>query len=286
MSGTVWFGTKANMQWVPAPAINMGAGKTGFAARADFANGGSWVRRSKASAKTYNMAWNLEHREDIQPILDYADGIYGDGDVYFLDPFATDRNVLPSYWAAPFINGYDGPAIVDGIRPTLHDHGSAVDGYPAESGVYKLTSTMRAPSVYIPIPPNSVAHIGAHGQVLAGNATVTVMSHATTAGGPTANLTLLPRAAGARTNMTVAGSAYSGITISLKSTSTGTIRLDGLIVQVLPVGRTVPSGGFISGQGSSGLSFVTQPSVTAYSAALDRVGVSAELVETEAWSWR
>ena len=29
MAGKVWFGTKAAMQWIPAPAINVSAGKQG-----------------------------------------------------------------------------------------------------------------------------------------------------------------------------------------------------------------------------------------------------------------
>lgn len=286
MSGTVWFGTKGNMQWIPAPAVNMGAGKTGFSGSANFLNGGAWVRRSKTSAKNYSMAWNLEHRADIQPVLDYADGLYGDGPIYFLDPFASDMNALPAYWAAPFMNAYDGPVVVNNTRPALVDNTAAVDGYPAESAIYSLSSTVPNPSVYIPIPPNYVAHVGAHGQVLSGNASVTVMAHATASGGPVTNLTLLPRAAGVRTNYEASGSMYSGVTISMASTSSGSIRLDGLIVQVLPAGRTVPSGGFISGQGTSGLSFVNQPAVTAYSAALDRIGVTADLIETEAWKWQ
>ena len=59
-----------------------------------------------------------------------------------------------------------------------------------------------------------------------------------------------------------------------------------MMMQVLPAGSVRPVERFISGQGTSGLSFVNQPTVSAYSAALDRIGVSAELVETEAWNWQ
>lgn len=284
MNGQVWFGTKGNMQWIPAPAVDMQAGKAGYAGRADFLGGGTWVRRSKAASKTYSMSWNLQHRDDIQPVLDYADGMYGDGPIYWADPFAMDRNMLPAYWAAPYINAYDGPVILDDTRPTLVNNTTSSNGYPVESATYRVTSTSNKPSIFVPIPPGYVAHVGAHGTLVSGNASVTVMSHSTAAGGPTSNLTLLSRDSSTRTNYTASSADYLGVTISLGSASTGVIRLDGLIVQVLPLGRSVPSGGFISGQGTSGMSFVNQPTVSAYSAALDRVGVSADLVETEAWS--
>lgn len=283
--GQVWFGTKGNMQWVPAPAVDIAAGKIGFSARADFLNGGVWTRRSKAAAKQFSMSWNLKHRAEIQPIMDYADGMYGDGPVYYADPFAMDRNMLPAYWASPYINAYDGPVIVDGTRPTLVNNGSSVRGFPVESAIYTVTSTSSIPSIFVPIPPGYTAHIGAHGEVLSGDVSVTVQTMNSAEGGSTADLVLLG-ITDDLTNTTVSGSNVIGITISLASESTGSIRLDGIIVQVLTGGAVTPSGAFVSGQGTSGLSFASQPVVSAYSAALDRVGVSADLVETEAWSWQ
>lgn len=285
MTGKVWFGTKGNMQWIPAPAVNMGAGKTGYAGRADFLNGGAWVRRSKAAAKSYNMSWNLQRREDIQPVLDYADGMYGNGPIYFLDPFAADRNVLPAYWAAPYINTYDGPIRTEsGARPERVDNGTSINGYPVESAKFSGGSLLGGRSVYIPIPPTSIAHVGAHGDALTSTgAGVQVVAHATISGGPVTMLPFLSRATQQRTSHQFAGSLYHGVTISIAPGTGGDFIIDGIIAQVLPAGVVPAPGGFISGQGNSGLSFVSQPSVTAYSAAMDRVGVSADLVETEAW---
>jgi hypothetical protein len=56
------------------------------------------------------------------------------------------------------------------------------------------------------------------------------------------------------------------------------------MVQVLETGVTPATGGFISGQGNSGLQFITQPQYVPYSAALDKVGVVAELAEYYGWS--
>lgn len=285
--GKVWFGTKAFMQWVPAPAVNVRAGKAGYQSQVNFTNGGSWVRRSKTSAKTFGFSWNMKHRSEIQPILDYADGVYGNGYIYYSNPFAMDRNALPAYWATPFMNYYDGPVIVDGVRPTLMNNGSSTNGYPVESALYALTSTSNVPSVFIPIPPGYTAHVGAHGSLASGSATVRVIPElSAVASGTPVDLTLLSTSTTTLTNATFSGNTYIGITITMRSASAGSLILDGLIVQVLPDGAVPPSGAFISGQGQSGMSFISQPSVSEYNAALDRVGVSVELVETEAWAWQ
>lgn len=284
----VWFGTRNYMQWVSAPAVDIQAGKQGYANTISFLGGGAAVRRSKAGAKRYSMAWNMKHREDIEPILDYADGLYGNGYIYYMDPFAMDRNVLPAYLAAPYINYYDGPFVVDDTRPTLTTAITSSNGYPLESALYKLTASSKVPSVFVPIPEGHTLYIGAHGSVQAGNGAVTVTPWTSAVGaGTTVNLPFLSTGTTQRTNSQWSyANGVQGVTISLRTTSTGTLQLDGLIAQVAPDGAVLPSGGFISGQGSSGLSFASSPSVSQYSAALDRVGCAVELIETEAWAWQ
>jgi hypothetical protein len=56
------------------------------------------------------------------------------------------------------------------------------------------------------------------------------------------------------------------------------------MIQVLETGVTPETGGFISGQGNSGLQFVSQPTYTPYSSALNKVGVVAELAENYGWT--
>ena len=288
MNKNVWFGTKEHMQWIPAPAVDIQATKVGYQAQASFISGGAWVRRSKTSAKTYNMSWNMRNMETVQPILDYADGLYGNGYMYYVDPFVIGRNVFPAYWAQPYMNYYDGPVTVDDTRPTLINNSNSVNGYPVEAAQYKVTSTSKVPSVFLPIPEGHTINIGAHGTLQSGNATVTVTPVVSAiANGTTVNLTLLATNTNVRTNYALShASGYIGVEVSLKSTSTGVIQLAGLIAQIVQDGATLPSGGFISGQGTSGLSFISQPSLSQYSAALDRVGVSADLIETEAWAWQ
>lgn len=288
MNGKVWFGTKAAMQWVAAPAVDISAGKQGYSASASFINGGAWSRRSKTASKIYALSWNLKSIDDVQPILDYADGLYGNGYLYYVDPFTMGKNVFPSYWASPFMNAYDGPLLVDGNRPTVVDNGASTNGYPVESVQYTVTSTSAVPSIFLPIPEFHTLYIGAHGSVQSGNASVKVtpVIDALSTGVPS-NLTLLNTTTMDRTNSSWKHSdGIVGVEVTLTSTSTGVIQLDGMIAQIAPDGAVLPSGGFISGSGTSGMVMAEQPVVSQYSAALDKVGVSVNLIETEAWTWR
>lgn len=285
MERRVWFGTRDYMQWIPAPLTDVPAGRENWSAAASFTNGGAWVRQSKAGAKKYEFSWNLLKRADIQPLVDYHDGIYGDGFLYYSNPMWWDWNLAPAYLASPFINAYDGPWIFDGVRPELITNSEVENGYPLESAEYTVTSDSTCPEIYIPVPPGYTAHVGVHGEVTSGDASVEITKYATVAGGPTSDLTLLDKGS-TRVNDSTEGNTYRGLGLKLTSASTGTIRLDGVIVLILKDGRTPQTGAFRSGQGQSGMKFSERPEVSEYNAALDFVGVSANLVETEAWTWR
>lgn len=272
--GDIWFGTKEHSQWVQCPSIDMSAGKVGWEVVSKFLNGGNYVRRSTAAAKQYGMEWGLKSRDTIRPILDYADFMYGPGDIFFCDPFAMDKNALPTYWAAPYVNAIDGP-LTTSTRPALTDLGASTNGYPTRRG--GITGTR---SIYIPIPPGYTAHVGVHSAVAMGGS---IRVYTTISGvrqpSPT-TLTPLTTATSTRFNYTSAVSvANRGIEIE----NVGDVSYDGMIVQILPTGVTPATGGFISGQGHSGLQFAGQPEYWEYSSGLDKVRAKATLVEVGAW---
>lgn len=281
----MWFGTRGHMQWVPCPSVNVGASKQGWSSQMNYLSGGASTRSSRTAHKEYDLSWNLTTAENIRTITDFADGVFGFGPIYWGDPFTMDKNMLPQYWATPSLAAADGPILDSGrIRPTLVPTSSNIYGYPADSAVFNVKAL--APSadraeVFIPIPPDHTAWVGAHGE-LGGAASVQVTvatGKATT--GATASLTMLPVTTSTRFNHSV--TSAEGIGIIIRLGGVGQITLAGLMVQVLPTGTAPEPGGFISGQGHSGCSFNPQPSVTQYSAALDLVGLTARLVETEAW---
>lgn len=277
----MWFGTRDYMQWVPCPLVDSDMSKIGWQSQSQYLNGGARVRRSSSAHKEYNLSWGLQSRENIRKVNDYADGIYGDGLIYFIDPFAADQNVLPQYWAAPMLGADDGPILHGTVAPTVTATGSNSYGYPIKSAVYATDSAYVRQQLFVPIPPGYTAWIGAHGSATGTSAVkVTPTVGVSTLGTPV-NLTLLGTNTDVRVNASFNGSTYSGILIELNGT--GSLILAGLIVQILETGVTPAVGGFISGQGNSGCHFAEQPKLQNYSSAMDKVGMTARLVEVGAW---
>ncbi len=285
MAGLMWFGTREYMQWIPCPAINSDASKTDWNTGAKYLNGGSYVRRSNTSAKTLTLTWNMQHRDDIRPVTDYADGVYGTGPIFMLDPFAMDKNIFPQFWATPYLNTQDGPVRSTNAIPVAITTPTGTLGYPSNSAVYTIRSGASnvVPSVYLPVAPGYTIWIGVHGTKSGNQNVVLTPAINSTSDGTPVNATFLSAANTNRVTNSFSGDSYQGVTVSLTGT-TGEMTLTGLIAQVLPTGVSPLRGKFISGQGHSGFSFESQPTVTYYSAALDRVGVSASLIETEAWN--
>jgi hypothetical protein len=281
MSTCFYIGTREKMFEMRAPSVNMPSSKAGWNSQIDFLNGGSSVRRSKASRKQYVMTWNFLNRDEARIVLDLADGIHGNGNIYWHDPFAADRNVLPQWWASPMQGLYDGLPLNAGERGESVPTPANNLNMPVESIEYTVAlGTSR--KVWIPIPDGYTAWVGAYGQNGTGGTVVaTPTTGPTTAGAATA-LTLLNVTNDLRFTNSYSSANFDGLEISLGGF--GTVLLTALMVQVLKTGVTPQTGGFISGQGNSGCSFAAQPTYTPYSAALDQVGVVAELVETGGWS--
>jgi len=277
-----YMGTRNQMIEVRAPSVNMPSSKQGYFNKVDFLNGGTAIRRSTAAHKNYTMTWNSVDRDGARDILDIADGVYGTGPVYVHDPITADRNVLPQWWASPFIGFYDGLPLNNGTRGEVSTTPSNTLGFPHDSITYTvLTGATRR--VWLPIPTGYTAHVGAYGSDGTGGTVVATPTVDAVTNGTPVTLTLMDVTSdNARFNQSFASSSYDGVELSLGGA--GTVTLSGIMVQVLETGVTPETGGFISGQGNSGLQFISQPAYTPYSSALDKVGVVAELTEYYGWS--
>jgi hypothetical protein len=280
----MYFGNRNYMQWVRAPQINYDSSKRGWFGTAGYLNGGQFVRRSSTAAKGYVFTWNMKSRDEIRAINDYYDGVYGTGAIYFLDPFAMDKNVLPQYWATPALANNDAPLLAgayDEDRPIVLPTDPNTNGYPYLTATYNIDSDTLLNTVFIPVPPGYTLWLGFHGSVTGtANVVVTPTTGPTSTGTSFAALPL-PVQTTQRVNVSVDGDTYTGAVISFGGA--GTLKLAGLIAQVLPTGRAPEPGGFISGQGHSGCSYFEEPTLTNYSAAIDKVSMTANLVETEGW---
>ena len=276
-----YMGTREKMLEVRAPSVNMPSSKQGYFNKVDFLNGGTAIRRSQASHKLYTMTWNSMDTDEARLILDIADGIYGTGPIYIHDPISANRNALPQWWATPSIGGYDGLPLNDATRGQLVTTPANSLNFPHDSITYTVESGQTR-QVWIPIPDGYTAHIGAYGEDGDGGTVVATPTIDAVTDGTPVTLTLLDVTDDSRFNQTFDSTSYDGVTISLGGE--GTVTLSGIMVQVLETGVTPATGGFISGQGNSGLQFVSQPTYTPYSSALNRVGVVAELAEYYGWT--
>lgn len=180
-SKLMYFGTKERLVWVKAPAFNPDISKVGWQATSQFLNGGVNVRRSSTTHKEYQFAWNLASSADIAAISDYADGLFGDGLIYFLDPFAMTTNLMPQYWAAPRLGAGDAPVfdLANSVRPSLVSTPANTYGYPTKSAVYTFGTSSLFSSVFIPIPPGYALNFGANGSSTGTAAVVVADSSAT-----------------------------------------------------------------------------------------------------------
>ena len=277
-----YMGTRHQMLEVRAPSVNMPSSKQGYFNKVDFLNGGTSIRRSTAAHKNYTMTWNMMDRDEARKVLDLADGVYGSGPIYVHDPIAADRNVLPQWWATPSIGARDGLPLNDGDRGEAVTTPSNSLGFPTNSVLYTVTSgsTRR---VWVPIPAGHTAWVGAYGEDGTGGSVVATPTVDATTDGTPVTLTLMDVTSDdSRFNESFDSTSYDGVELSLGGS--GSVTLSGIMVQVLETGVTPATGGFISGQGNSGLQFVAQPTYTPYSSALDKVGVVAELAEFYGWT--
>ena len=280
----MWFGTRAYMQEVPDPQIDPDYETAGWGDETITLGGGLVVSSSVNKHKRYFFSWTGLTRAEVRQITDVLQGVYGNGAVQMVDPLAADTNMLPQSWATPSIGCYDGVPFAGDIRPTASANSVLTHGYPAELATYTITDTDTLRSVFVPIPPGFSAWVGVHGNVDAQDF-VKVTPYTGSVAGTVVHPTILSTATTTRVNTEI-GDGATGLELSLDNTTGGTFTLAGMIVQLLPTGTTPETGGFISGQGHSGLRFVGGSlSVVPYVVApgLESLSVSAKLGEVGEW---
>lgn len=166
----MWFGTADYMQWIDPPLSGAEMSPEGWSAGGTSINGGGWGVNSFGSHKTYTFEWSDASAIEAAMLMkSYADGTYGRGLIYFLDPLSYGRNVLPARLASPGMAvGYEGGTLVYGVTPTAQlNTGWAENGFPKYAARYDLAAVgtgFRGPeeATFIPIPPGYTLMLGAY----------------------------------------------------------------------------------------------------------------------------
>lgn len=97
----IYFGTRDRMIWAKPPAVETPLTRVGTANVGSDVNGGGYAKLSPTSHKDYTFTWGASPAQDIYDIVDYRSGAYGDGLLYYIDPFAMRTNILPQSFSVP-----------------------------------------------------------------------------------------------------------------------------------------------------------------------------------------
>jgi len=287
MAGLIYFGTATKQSWIKAPLSGMKADSIGWSVESQLLNGRAFVKRSKGSHRKFDASWvgsyNSAEEESLQHIINYADGLYGDGPYYFVDPFAANQNVMPQNWAAPMLASLGWPAITKDLS-AVYTAATVGNNYPSKYVEYETTNNfVSGRKVTLIIPPGYKLHFGWHGPATGATTGIRIQPYKRSDGtaDTAVNPTKIVAGGSVRTNTQINGTTHSRVEIFLATTTAATVQITAMIAQILPTASSVASGGFLSGRGTTALQFSSKPTIEYYSSNINngQIGMSAEWVE-------
>lgn len=288
MAGQVYFGTASKQTWIKAPATGMKASSNSWGTRSQLLDGRAYIRRSNQSHRQYDATWlgslndpNLN--TSLQTIKNFADGLYGDGPFYFIDPFAADQNVMPPHWAAPMLAEKGWLPLTEDLVPSFNAS-TANNNFPSKYISYETPDNfVSEEKLTLIIPTGYKLAFGWHGPTGGATTGVRILPYKRSDGtADTAiNPTMITAGGTTRTNTTVSGTTYSRVEIFLATTTASELSITAMIAQIIPTTASVATGGFIAGRGTTGLDFASSPTIDYYSSAINngQIGMSATWVE-------
>ena len=247
---------------------------SGWSADGTLLNGGGFQLNSFNSHKQYIFEWpSTSSRQVAQLMKSFADGSFGRGLIYFVDPLIYDTNILPAMWADPSMGvGIEGGSLVQGLEASPVPTSGGEDlGLPVVSAYYNLDSIFpgwrgKEEAVFIPIPDGYNLALGSfHSQTGAGRVAVRGQS-LTGALGTISFLTGLPNNSPVVTNLTIPGAGVAGVWLYVgrSASGAGSVTLAGMTARLFKDTKTmasVSSGPWIGGQGHSGCRFIGKPTL-------------------------
>jgi hypothetical protein len=293
MERKVYFGNSEKQTWIVAPKTGLKAGSQGFISEQQLLNGRTFIDRSKGSHRRFTPSWigsmnDAALENSLLTIKDFADGLYGEGPFYWIDPFAVDSNLMPPHWAAPSMTAYDWPDIWDFQPADFPATDANTLNYPPQSVRFDISSHAVAGStkkLRMIIPAGYTLHFGWHGVVDEGTCGVKIDRHLRSTGAiESVTPSVISVTSSTRTNVAISGTTYSFIEIYLyKGDTAADFTVSGMIAQVLPDGASVGAGGFISGRGTTGIEFASGVDIDYYSSVINngQIGLAVEWAEVE-----
>mgnify|MGYP003417739565 len=289
----MWFGTEERMGWIETPLSGADVSPAGWSADATMLNGGGFALNSWASHKRFSFGWGESATRQLASTLhSYADGSFGRGLLYFLDPMWYEINVLPKHWADPSMAlNAEAPPLIYDVDPSSTPTSPNSNNLPVQTAIYTPPTAgfNQADSLFIPIPEGHYLHLGA---VYTRTGTGGVFYSPVSLTGATGAAVLLPQTApnAATLNATVIPqSGLKGIRLWIGKTSgaASTVSITGMVARISSPSDAI--GGmlernWLGGQGHTGCRFVGKPTLVNYNGVLGgQVGVGATFAEVGGW---
>lgn len=300
--GKMWFGTTDYAQWIDAPNTGADMSPEGWGSTGNLLNGGGWGVGSFGSHKMYAFEWKGSSAPRAAQLMkSYADGTYGRGLLYFIDPLIYELNILPARWADPSMTlGYEGGALIYGKEPQSVTNTSWREGGFPKNGVYYDLAGVaagfrgREDALYIPIPEGYRLRLGA---VYEYTGTGGVFYNAATATGEVNSSAVRVQPSTFGSANKVGGATISGVPgvwlwVGRSSSAASTLTLRSMCARLTKNTATAAeitratTAPWIGGMGHSGCRFSGPPTYVATGGAQGgQAGYAASFIEVGSWSY-
>lgn len=285
----MWFGTEDRMGWIITPNTGADVSNIGNNSAVGLINGGSSIRHSWDSSKSYQFSWGETANQLLVSLLQaYRNGSYGRGLIYFHDPMHYSTNLLPKRWADPSMAvNSEAESLIPDMSPTSSNVGVSQNNYPVTAADYmvpaRYTSQTAGMELFIPIPEGMSLILGAS---YVGTGARLYYRTPTTALGLLPLLTLNGRVA-----TTLINGPWARIGLRNPGATAQGLSINGMTARLIPYtpdGSSIGSygdGPWYSGQGHGGCKFDGDPQVINYNGVDGgQMGLSANFREVGAWA--
>lgn len=268
---TILFGTLTHMLPIPYPKSGVTWDQTRDAEETALVSGGRHVYRAPTPFRKYNLSY-AGTTPNLQNLIDFYNGVYGDGPFYVLDLNYAAGNLLPTRWASGYM-----------LRHVAESWCAPVEivSTSALAGKSVLFSNVglfpeKGISQVVAVPQDKPLYLKVWGS-RTGTAVVKVSKLVTATGAWTVVGDYVPTGSPADLEVVSVADAglYSAVKLELYCGSGSSLTLDHLTLSTLADSAREP------GKGVGAVQFGGDLSGSITSKRYDRIGLSLDIVEVE-----
>lgn len=270
---TMLFGSLNRMLPIPYPSSGAGWGQSRDSEVTALISGGRHVYRAPTPFRSYNLSYS-GGTAGLQNLIDFYNGVYGDGPFYVLDLNYSTGNVLPTRWAS----GHMLRHVADSwCAPVEVASAAALSGTAASFTNIGLFPELGISQI-VPTVPDLPLYLKAWGSAT-GTGSVRVSKLDAATGNWTAGVLVTPSASPADLEVVgvaeAAAGTYSAVKLELLCASGSTLTVDHINLS------TTAESSRQVGKGVGAVQFGSDLSGSITSKRYDRIGLSLDIIEVE-----